>query len=152
MTLSPYPFPTTLVEPRGNNAFAWDERQAKYGVPPTLTVPSLISGTLDDVHPGTDIVFADVENGELRSCTGLAHFVELIDAPYGTPTYIFDNHQHALMFWIHGLKQGIIDRGYTLIHIDEHSDLWDNPHTLDLDRALIDDAYVYEFTQYDCNV
>lgn len=78
--------------------------------------------------------------------------MQLSDAPHNIPTYIFDNHHHALRFWIYGVKTGVIAPGYTLIHIDEHSDLWHNPHTLDLDRALKDDTYAQEFTQYDCNV
>ena len=31
-----------LTEKLGNNAFAWDEREKKYGASPTLTIPSLI--------------------------------------------------------------------------------------------------------------
>ena len=38
-----------LTKPLGNNAFAWKKREVLYGQSPTLTIPSLIDGTLDDV-------------------------------------------------------------------------------------------------------
>lgn len=65
---------------------------------------------------------------------------------------IFDNHNHALYFWIDAVKRWILQPGFTLIHIDEHSDLWENPNTLDLDRALQDEQYAGDFTNLSCNV
>ncbi|MFZ2255963.1 MAG: hypothetical protein WAW59_01915 [Patescibacteria group bacterium] len=38
-----------LTEPLGNNAFAWQEREVLYGHSPTLIIPSLIDGTIEDV-------------------------------------------------------------------------------------------------------
>jgi hypothetical protein len=35
---------------------------------PTLTIPALIDGTLEDVLVGDAIVFEEVENGKLKSC------------------------------------------------------------------------------------
>ena len=65
---------------------------------------------------------------------------------------IFDNHNHALYFWIDAVRRGIMKKGFTLIHIDEHSDLWDNPHNLEIDRAIADDTYTWEFANHSCNV
>ena len=38
------------------------------------------------------------------------------------PTYLFDSHNIAFYCWADGLKQNIITRGSTLIHIDTHFD------------------------------
>lgn len=61
----------------GNNAFAWEKRSLKYGKNPLLYIPTLISGTIEDVKIGRDIVFEEVENGKLRSCIGLEHMVQI---------------------------------------------------------------------------
>jgi hypothetical protein len=68
-----------LIEPLGNNAFAWEERTTKYGRSPTLMIPSLIDGTIDDVRIWSDIVFEEVERWELRSCVGLENHVRIHD-------------------------------------------------------------------------
>lgn len=181
-----------LTEKIWNNAFAWDERMRKYGTSPRLTIPSLIDGTLDDVQIGEDIVFEEVEDGVLRSCRWLRHFVRIIsETPVGwgfggdngtkiedwertsqhrvvTPEtfvtfsheskdmcpeiIIFDNHNHALYFWIEAVRRWILKPGFELIHIDEHSDLWSNKHSLDLERALSDEQYAWDFTNLSCNV
>lgn len=136
-----------LDQKLGNNAFAWDERIEKYGRSPTLVIPRLIDGTLDDVQIGTDIVFEEQEDGILRSCVGLENFVQL-----SKNIVIFDNHNHALYYWIDAMRRCIIEPGYELIHIDEHSDLWSNDHTLDLEKALKDETYAWEFANLECNV
>lgn len=66
----------------------------------------------------------------------------------GIPVVVFDNHNHALYFWYEAQKQGIIDVKNTLVHIDEHSDLWGNEN--DLDKT--DLGSVFQFTNYQCNV
>ncbi len=89
-----------LIQNLGNNAFAWDERTAKYRISPTLTIPSLIDGTLEDVVIGPEIVFEEIEDGTLRSCVGLENFVQLSE-----DMVVFDNHNHALFFWIEAVTQ-----------------------------------------------
>jgi hypothetical protein len=89
-----------LNQKLGNNAFAWDERTTKYEQSPTLTIPGLIDGTLDDVRIGTEIVFEEVENGTLRSCMGLENFVKLNEN-----IVVFDNHNHALYYWIDAVRE-----------------------------------------------
>lgn len=146
---NPYSQKHTLTEPLGNNAFAWQERGVLYGYSPTLTIPSLIDGTLDDVKLWDDIVFEEIEDGILRSCRGLENFVRIM----GTPEVIvFDNHNHALYFWLDAVRRWIIEPGFDVIHIDEHSDLWDNSYELDLEKAIQDEQYAWEFTNLSCNV
>jgi hypothetical protein len=99
-----------LTAPLGNNAFAWDARTEQYGSSPTLVIPACIDGTLDDVRVGTDIVFAEIEDGVLRSCVGLENFVRIDIAhlsydPTILPVAIFDNHNHALYYWIEAMRK-----------------------------------------------
>jgi UPF0489 domain len=204
-----YSQPYILTENLGNNSFAWDERTSRYGHSPTLTIPALIDGTLDDVRVGKDIVFEETEDRLLHSCAGLANFVRLyfdknsemgvrgegtvqnfqqkissddenqilmseanserVWLPLETfDTFghksmetgvlknkgmvIFDNHNHALYFWIDAVREWRIKPGFELIHIDEHSDLWSNEHHLDLERSIQDEEYAWDFTNLSCNV
>jgi UPF0489 domain len=136
-----------LTEPVGNNAFAWKERITKCGWSPSLVIPSLIDGTLDDIKIWSDIVFEEIEDGEIRSCVGLENFVQL-----SKNIVVFDNHNHALYYWIDAMRRWIIQLGCELIHIDEHSDLWSNDHILDLEKAIKDESYAWEFSNIKCNV
>ena len=61
-----------LQENVGNNAFSYDLREGK-----SLYIPSLREGTLDDVIMGDEVVFEEREDGILKSCTGLRHFIRL---------------------------------------------------------------------------
>lgn len=90
---------------------------------------SVREGTLDDIRLGIETVFEDVdEKWILRSCTGLENFVR-IDW-HGIPMIIFDNHHYALYFWYEAQSQGLLEHSNTLIHIDQHSDLWDNENDI----------------------
>jgi hypothetical protein len=116
--VTPYARPFTLTARAGNNAFAWDRR----GSAPRLHVPSLIDGAFDDVRPGHDVVFEDIdEHDVLRSCAGLAHFVRTTWR--GVPTVVMDNHNHAFYFWCEAWASGLIAPGATLVHIDQHKDM-----------------------------
>lgn len=64
---------------------------------------------------------------------------------------VFDNHNHALYFWYLARKKQVIQNGATLVHIDMHSDLWENQHVLSTEGARNLDE-VWEFTNYSCNV
>ncbi|MDD2694265.1 MAG: UPF0489 family protein [Candidatus Gracilibacteria bacterium] len=139
-----------IMERVGNNAFVWEERTQKYGKSPILTIPSLIEGDISLVQIGENIVFEEIENGKLRSCVGLKNFVQIYSSI--PPITIFDNHNHALYFWIDAVRRGIIQPGFELIHIDEHSDLWENENDFDLEKALENEEYSWEFTNLFCNV
>lgn len=140
-----------ITENTGNNAFSWEERQRKYNKTPKLYIPSLIDWVLSDVQVGTNVVFEEHERWKLQSCIGLKNFVSL-KTDTGRNVVIFDNHNHALYFWIDAARKWIINPGFTLIHIDEHSDLWENSNELILERALDDEKYQWDFTNLSCNV
>lgn len=136
-----------LTENTWNNAFAWERRRLEYAENPKLHVPAVIQGNIEDIKIWTDIVFEEVENKKLRSCYGLENFVKI-----GENIVVFDNHNHALYFWIEATRKGIIHPGFELIHIDEHSDLWDNKNILNLETAIADPDYAWNFTNLSCNV
>lgn len=138
-----YQTPFYLTKPVGNNAFSYDLRTRK-----TLYVSSVIEGDFHDVEIGDGVVFEDVdEKGVLQSCKGLRNFVRM--EWEGIPLVVFDNHNHALYFWYEALSQGTVGAKNTLVHIDEHSDLWENTNNLPNNPTL---EQVFEFTAESCNV
>lgn len=77
---------------------------------------------------------------------------QLIRQPTNPPITIFDNHNHALYFWLEAVRIWAIRPGFELVHIDEHSDLWSNEYFLDLDKAIDNSSYAWEFANHFCNV
>lgn len=63
---------------------------------------------------------------------------------------VFDNHHYALYFWYEALSRGFLGRGNTLIHIDQHSDLWDNKN--DIPNNKIDLETMKQFVNEQCTV
>ncbi|NDK19293.1 hypothetical protein GW819_00450 [Candidatus Gracilibacteria bacterium] len=160
-----YKKPFHITESVGNNAFSYENRSNK-----SLYVPSVIEGDFSDIKIGNEIVFEDMdENRILQSCKGLRNFVRM--KWNGIPMIVFDNHNHALYFWYEAQKNGIIGTGNTLVHIDEHSDLWENENNITPFNSplsggqkslippgqggqggFIDLEQVFRFTNFSCNV
>lgn len=139
-----YKNPFYLTEPVGNNAFSYEKRTNK-----GLYIPSVIDGIFSDIRRGMEVVFEDFdEKNVLRSCTGLRNFVRM--EWNGIPMIVFDNHNHALYFWYEARERGIIGMKNTLVHIDEHSDLWENGNDLPSGKPTLEE--VSDFTHYSCNV
>ena len=131
-----YSQPFRIEGPVGNNAFSFERR----GPRPSLWVPSLIEGTLDDVGPGDRVVFEEFdEHGTLHACTGLAHFVRT--DWHGIPTVIVDNHNHAFYFWSEALSRGALHPQAALIHIDQHRDT--RTPERGYEGTTLDDAFDY---------
>ena len=113
-----YSEPFWIEGPIGNNALSYERR----GASSKLYVPSLVEGTLEEVKPGSEVVFEDFDEYEkLQSCPGLAHLVRTELA--GVPAVIVDNHNHVLYFWFEALQKGLLKEGATLIHVDQHRDM-----------------------------
>lgn len=124
-----------IDKPIGNNIFSYEERSNK-----KIYVPKLIEGTLDDVVVGNEVVFNEIdENIEIKS-KGLKNMVKynLKDKD----VYIFDNHNHALYFWIKSFKLNNFNKGCKLVHIDQHKDMRE-PENYDVDMDNIDDVFRY---------
>jgi hypothetical protein len=122
-----YDSPFSITAELGNNAFSFEKRTN-----PTLFVPKLVEGDLKDVAIGHRVAFEDfepstssgqAENGILKSCVGLRNFVRMKHPRTGKPIIIVDNHNHAFYFWHEALAKGQIEKGATLVHIDQHKDM-----------------------------
>ena len=124
-----------IDKPIGNNIFSYEERSNK-----KIYVPKLIEGTLDDVVVGNEVVFNEIdENIEIKA-KGLKNMVKYNFKD--KDIYIFDNHNHALYFWIKSLKLNNFNKGCKLVHIDQHKDMRE-PENYDVDMDNIDDAFRY---------
>lgn len=124
-----------IDEPIGNNVFSYEERSNK-----KIYVPKLIEGTLDDVVVGDEVVFNEIdENIEIKA-KGLKNMVKYNIKD--KDIYIFDNHNHALYFWIKSLKLNNFNKGCKLVHIDQHKDMRE-PENYDVDMENIDDVFRY---------
>ncbi len=149
--MNPYKEIQILSENTGNNEFSWEKRKELYKKLPSLFIPSLIEWSLDDVMIGDEIVFEEAQDGQIISCKGLKNFVRTEKTLF-PEIVIFDNHNHALFFWTDAIRRWLIEPGFELIHIDEHSDLWDNSNMLDGEQAIKDAEYAWQFTNFSCNV
>ncbi len=112
-----------LMQKRGNNAFAWEIRSHNKAMP-RLYVPERRKGSFEDLKLGNKIAFSDFD-GFLRECTGLEAFIETNWE--GVPSIIVDNHNHVFYFWYEAMEKGLLQRGATLIHIDQHKDMRSAP-------------------------
>lgn len=130
--------PSVITEAVGNNRFG--QPSGRPTLP--LEVPKRIFGTFDDVRISTRTAFRDSVDGGFREMPGLENFVT---AEWGgIPFHVFDNHNYALAFWLEAYASGILPKGFRLVHVDMHSDLWKNGSDLDLERVG-DGEYVEDF-------
>lgn len=111
-------------------------------------IPKRIFGDVNDVKISENLVFEECENGKILSCFGLENFVQ-IERENLPPIVVFDNHNHALFFWCEAMKNGILKPKFQLFHIDQHSDLWENPNEIEDFENL---EKMWEFTNFSCNV
>lgn len=155
-----------LKEKISNNAFDYEERQ-KLNPLPFLVIPSLINLTLENpninqeqtslntifpkLKTGNEIVFEALDdNGNLKSCQGLEHFLKIQLNP-NQNIYIFDNHNHAFYFWHLEKLLGNLAGAATLIHIDQHKDTRIPIEFLSPEEST-DLKKVYEYTNTILNV
>lgn len=125
-----------IEKPVGNNIFSFEERENK-----KIFVPKLIKGDLDDVREGTEIVFNEIDGDTEFKAYGIENMVRM-DTKDGKRVYIFDNHNHSFYFWMKCLKEGIFNRGCTLVHVDQHKDTRVPPN-YDVDVDDLDDVFRY---------
>jgi len=105
-----------INDPEGNNAFSYKERKNK-----KIFVPPLISGDIDDISVGDKIAFSEIEDGIELNNIGLKQFVHI--SKKGKEIFVFDNHNHAFCFWLYAFKNKYLNKGSTLVHIDQHTDM-----------------------------
>jgi len=106
-----------------------------------------------------------MNEGKLVSCTGLKHFIQTTYK--NIPTYIFDNHNHALTFRTKELMAPLIkgevsadaDGGFekakkhlSVIHIDQHTDIKPNTNQLPITNYELPITEVEDFVNTQTNV
>lgn len=139
----------------GNNAFSYGERK-KLLWKAELTIPSLIKGVMSDIKIGNSIAFEEIDHrGTLRQCKGLQNLIKLEDSStkITAPTYIIDNHNHALYFRVKEIQSNKIkyDNALEIIHIDQHSDLANPIQKIDDDKPISLDE-IRHYSNHKCNV
>lgn len=146
-----YTLPVQITSPIGNNAFSFSARQ-QAGSPCTLTIPELVFGWLEDVLPWIDIVFEEITSTWLiASCTWIQALVKTSLLNTKVPTYIMDNHNHALYFRYREHNTLAQKKSYTLLHIDQHADM-ETPHS-NIDISQTHNLnYIAHYTNEVCHV
>lgn len=124
-----------IDKPVGNNIFSYEDRKNK-----KIYVPKLISGDLDDVLVGEEIVFNEIDDGSEISSKGLKNMVNYYFQ--GKDIYIFDNHNHAFYFWIKSLSLNRFSKCCKLVHVDQHKDMRE-PENYDVEIDNIEDVFRY---------
>ena len=81
---------------------------------------------------------------------GLKNFL-WIEKSYFPPVFIFDNHNHAIVFRYNIINSKKI-KNTELIHIDQHSDNRENKNHLELNRKENELEKVFKFCNEECNV
>ncbi|MCB9058241.1 MAG: UPF0489 family protein [Calditrichae bacterium] len=127
-----------ISEETGNNAFSFQQRSLK-----EIFVAPVIPGDLNDLSVGDKIAFCEIENGIEKSFPGLQNFIHL-KRP-NQEIIIFDNHNHAFFFWAYALSCGLIMKNSLLVHVDQHSDLWEPPSYMD-PAEMSNDGAVFNYT------
>lgn len=163
-----------LKENVWNNSFAYDIRKQN-NPDPQIYVTNIIEWTLDDIQVWDKIVFEEIDSRwQIQSFVWLKNFVKLTNSHSGpTPLvvlglqpesnnerkkniYIIDNHNHALFFRYQELFNWNISKWIDLIHIDQHTDMNNNPNVIASPPRWTKQSYslqdIFHFTNYQCNV
>lgn len=102
---------------------------------------------LEALALGNQPCFAEKnEKGQLQSYFGLQDFLFFVFE--GVPIFVFDNHNHALACRYRLYFQGKLQKGAKCLHLDQHSDLQENPFSLQEESW----EAVCEFVNECCNV
>lgn len=74
-----------------------------------------------------------------------------IEKPNSPPIFIFDNHNHAPVFRYYIIERS---KAYSpiLVHIDQHSDCWENQENLELHKYEDNLEKIFHFYNEKCNV
>ncbi len=89
-------------------------------------------------------------NWEIEYFHGLKNFLR-IEKSNLPEIFIFDNHNHAPVFRYYCIQKSTSNSS-TLIHIDQHSDCWENKETLELNSKEDNIEKVFHFYNKQCNV
>ena len=130
----------------GNNAFSYVQRKALWSQT-KIFVTNLIQGNREDLKQWSEIVFEEIDHNQLKSCTGLQHFIHT--QYQSIPVYIVDNHNHVLSFRYQQSKNSMDPQDakpYKVIHIDQHADTKPNTENIITEAGEDIETFIHEKT------
>lgn len=123
-----------------NNKFCFNQVET-----PKIWIADTIDWTIEDLEIWDNTVFREMKNWKVVEYKWLKNFIHIKNEDQSI--YIFDNHNHALKYWIDEYKQWNIPFWFDLIHIDQHTDMNQCEFNLDLDNPYLDVYNVWNFIQ-----
>ena len=131
---------TRLTENIWNNQFCFNQVET-----PKIWIADTIDWTIEDLEIWDNTVFREMKNWKVVEYKWLKNFIHI--KRENQCIYIFDNHNHALKYWIDEYKYWNIPFWFDLIHIDQHTDMNPSEFELDLDNPNLDVYNVWNFIQ-----
>ena len=129
-----------ITENIWNNQFCFNQVKN-----PKIWVANMIEWTTQDLEIWENTVFREIKNRKVVEYRWLKHFIHIKNN--NKSIYIFDNHNHALKYWIDEYEQWNIPFWFNLIHIDQHTDMNTSEFELDLQNPNFDVYNVWNFIQ-----
>lgn len=131
---------TRLTENIWNNQFCFNQVEN-----PKIWIADMIDWTTEDLEIWDKTVFREMKNWKVVEYKWLKNFIHI--KKENQSIYIFDNHNHALKYWIDEYKQWNIPFWFDFIHIDQHTDMNLSEFELDLENPNLDVYNVWNFIQ-----
>lgn len=131
-----------------NNSFSYQTRKLN-NPDPCLYIPPMISWTQNELKIWEKTAIEEVNNNKLISSPWLENFI--YTNKNNQHIFVIDNHNHALFCWYYAYINYIIPKKTSLVHIDQHTDMNDNPYQIDLSKEN-NLSYIKQFVNYKCNV
>ena len=129
-----------LTENIWNNQFCFNQVEN-----PKIWIADTVDWTVENLEIWENTVFREMKNWKVVEYKWLKHFVYIKNK--NQSIYIFDNHNHALKYWIGEYKKWNIQFWFNLIHIDQHTDMNSSEFELDLENPNLDVYNVWNFIQ-----
>ena len=129
-----------LTENIWNNQFCFNQVEN-----PKIWIADTVDWTVENLEIWENTVFREMKNWKVVEYKWLKNFIHIKNN--NQSIYIFDNHNHALKYWIDEYKQWNISFWFDLIHIDQHTDMNKSESELDLENPNFDVYNVWNFIQ-----
>lgn len=110
-----------------------------------IWIAETIDWDIDDLNLWENTVFREMKNWKVVEYVWLKNFIKI--KKNNQTIYVFDNHNHALKYWIDEYKDWNIQFGFHLIHLDQHTDMNKSEFELDVKNPNLDVYNVWNFIQ-----
>jgi hypothetical protein len=129
-----------LTENIWNNQFCFNQVEN-----PKIWIADTVDWTVENLEIWENTAFREMKNWKVVEYKWLKNFIHIKNN--NQSIYIFDNHNHALKYWIDEYKQWNIPFWFDFIHIDQHTDMNLSEFELDLENPNLDVYNVWNFIQ-----